>query len=73
MDLLAAFVGGLVKSDRPAPFKQLHEMYEAACRAAGEEPLKPLAVGKALKAGFGRVKGGNSAYFAKPRLAVVAA
>ena len=69
---LAAFVSDLVKCDRATPFKALYEMYEAACRAAGSEPESRRAVGLAMSKRFDKVKGGDAAYFARPRLAAVA-
>lgn len=69
---LAAFVGDLVKCDRATPFKALYEMYEAGCRAGGTEPESRRAVGLALSKRFDKVKGGDAAYFARPRLAAVA-
>ena len=69
---LAAFIGDLVRCDRPMPFKALYEMYEAACRAAGSEPESRRAVGLALSNKFDKVKGGDAAYFVRPRLAAVA-
>ena len=69
---LAAFVSDLVRCDRATPFKALYEMYAAACRAAGSEPESRRAVGLALSKKFDRVKGGDAAYFARPRLAAVA-
>ena len=70
---LPGFLAGLVKSDRPTAFKVLYEMYEGACRAAGAEPESKRAVGLAMSRRFDKVKGGDVAYYARPRLAVVAA
>jgi hypothetical protein len=72
-DALAAFIGDLVKSDRPTSFKQLFEMYETACRAAGADPATRRAVGVALSKRFDKPKGGDAAYYARPRLSAVAA
>ena len=63
-----------MKSDRPTAFKALYEMYEAACRTAGAEPESRRAVGLAMsRRGFAKVKGGDVAYYVRPRLAAVAA
>lgn len=70
---LVVFVAGLVKSDTATPFKTLYGMYSSACRAAGEQPETALAVGLAMSKQFKKNKGGDRAYFAKPRLAAVAA
>ena len=69
---LAAFVSDLVKCDRPTPFKALYEMYEAACRASGSEPESRRAVGLTLSKRFDKVKGGDAAYYVRPRLTAVA-
>jgi len=69
-DPLGAFLGDL-KCDRATPFKQLFEMYEAACRAAGAEPATRRAVGLALSKRFEKLKGGDAAYYARPRLSAV--
>ena len=68
---LAAFVSDLVKCDRATPFKALYEVYEASCRAAGTEPESRRAVGLALSKRFDKVKGGDAAYYVRPRLAAV--
>ena len=72
-DPLGASLGDLVKCDRPTPFKQLYEMYEAACRAAGAQPESRRAVGLALSKRFDKPKGGDAAYYARPRPSAVVA
>ena len=73
-DVLPGFLAGLVKSDRPTSFKSLYEMYEGSCRVASAEPESRRAVGLAMsRRGFAKVKGGDVAYYVRPRLAAVAA
>lgn len=74
---LAAFIGDLVKCDRPTPFKALFAAYDARCKAAGIAPKSKRALGIALAARFVKSKadGGEVHYGAqlRKRLMVVAA
>lgn len=69
IDPLAVFVGELVASKVPTPFKALRAAYERQCQADGKTPVSPRQIGLELSKRFEKAKGGARRYHCRTKAA----